>query len=892
MTTPVIETARSYLAAGLSVIPVRADGSKAPVEREWDKYAEMIAGERELQRWFGGGKLLGIGIAGGKASGNLAVLDFETTDAYIDWRRTVPADTIDALSECPVVRTPSGGYHVWVRLTECTAGTVLARRPDPDDATKGKVLIEVRGDGHQVLAPGCPAECHKTGKLYEFVDRGWLDTAASGPVPIGVFVNWMETAASLNQWTPAKQPEPKRTARDREPSHEDPGTDFNRRGTWAEAGLFDAGWTWARELDGDRGTVKRPGKDAEGISGTLGIVSSRANHWPFFYSFSTNCPPPLQPNIPYDRFGMFIRLKHMGDVQAATKALLDKGYGVRKGRPPAVKPPMDGSPPIEPSAGYGHPDRIEIQLSPDLHINAHQVIEALAERDIGLFQFERRLVHIRRGVEPPAWLKRDAAAASIETVGDDHLACRISAVARFFSEKEKKRPVGEIVREYKQPPERLVRTARSIPTDRIRPLTAIVTAPTIRPDGSILNTPGYDAATGLYFDPADCPTINVPEHPTRAQVEAAVETLCYPLADFPFAESCHKSAAIAAILSLAGRWTFTGAVPLFLVDANRAGTGKGLLVNLCVLIVTGAEPPSMANTIDDDEMRKRLMSLAMAGELIVKIDNVPEHEALGTASLDSAITAGAVHDRLLSKNEMAKVPLRAVWFASGNNVRLFGDMARRTCHVRLVTDLENPEERPDVKEQHLLDHVRKERGRYLTAALTILRGWFAAGRPLQPLPNWGSFEAWSGIIRQAVVWAGLTDPYATRKGLLGHSDPVAAAFKVLVANWNNVDPSGSGLTAAKLLDYLKTPTDDQDARDALKDAVLELCPGKGTEMPSTKMVGKRFTSLKGRVANGLRLNGEPGRGGIVVWTVKPVGGCGGSGGFNPKPSRENLFGEE
>ncbi|MFO0806051.1 MAG: bifunctional DNA primase/polymerase [Gemmataceae bacterium] len=156
MNSPVLETARRYLAAGLSVIPVRADGSKAPAEPKWDRFAEMIASDRELQRWFGGGRLMGIGIAGGKASGNLAVLDFETTDSYIDWRRIVPADTADALSECPVVRTPSGGFHVWVRLTECTAGTVLARRPDPEDPTKGKVLVEVRGDGHQVPRPAVP----------------------------------------------------------------------------------------------------------------------------------------------------------------------------------------------------------------------------------------------------------------------------------------------------------------------------------------------------------------------------------------------------------------------------------------------------------------------------------------------------------------------------------------------------------------------------------------------------------------------------------------------------------------------------------------------------------------------------------------------------------------
>lgn len=47
----------------------------------------------------------------------------------------------------------------------------------------------------------------------------------------------------------------------------------------------------------------------------------------------------------------------------------------------------------------------------------------------------------------------------------------------------------------------------------IRPLTGIIEAPTIRRDGSILQTPGYDAATGLMFDcHAEFPL--VPESPS------------------------------------------------------------------------------------------------------------------------------------------------------------------------------------------------------------------------------------------------------------------------------------------------------------------------------------------------------------------------------------------
>ena len=38
----------------------------------------------------------------------------------------------------------------------------------------------------------------------------------------------------------------------------------------------------------------------------------------------------------------------------------------------------------------------------------------------------------------------------------------------------------------------------------------------------------------------------------------------------------------------------------------------------------------------------------------------------------------------------------------------------------------------------------RNRGQLLSAALTILRGWIAAGRPTHGLVPWGSYEGWSG----------------------------------------------------------------------------------------------------------------------------------------------------
>jgi hypothetical protein len=340
------DAARRYVELGFSVIPVRADGSKAPLESGWREFSDRQPRTEELKHWFGNGSVCGIGIPCGPASGNLAVLDFETGDVWERWRALLSSETVDFIDRCPIVRTPSGGVHVWCRSSQRTAGTVLAR-----DKDKG-VLIEIRGDGHQVLAPGCPASCHKTGRLYEFIQK---PTETQRQVPLNVFAEWCDLAATLNEYV--RPPEATRTPppSERLANDKEPGTDFNYRGTWEETGLFETGWVWVRQYDSERGTVRRPGK-CEGISGTIGMVTSREHSWPLFFCFTSN-GQPFELQRGYDRFGTYARVNHAGDLVAAARALAERGYGEQTRRSPSrpkgdPKHPKNGSP-TAPSAGSG-----------------------------------------------------------------------------------------------------------------------------------------------------------------------------------------------------------------------------------------------------------------------------------------------------------------------------------------------------------------------------------------------------------------------------------------------------------------------------------------------------------------------------------------------------------
>ena len=333
-----LAVARCYRAVGLSVVPVHADGSKAPKLVAWTRYGDEPPSDVELVEWFGRGRPGGLGIPGGPASGNLSVLDFETAAVWEEWLGGLTKEQRAEVESCPLARTPRGGAHLYARLEYPTRGVTLAEEPAGVDPSSGRVktktLIETRAHGEQVLAPGCPPECHPERKPYRWERLAWVGGGPGHVVPAETWVSWLELAASLTR-VERRHAERRPDTRDRRSvSADDPGTDFNRRGTWEEAGLYASGAAVVRDYGDDRATVRRPGKD-RGISGTVGLVSSAANGWPLFHCFTSNWPP-FESRGNYDRFGVFARLACGGDFKAAAKELRAMGYGKQDGPRPSV----------------------------------------------------------------------------------------------------------------------------------------------------------------------------------------------------------------------------------------------------------------------------------------------------------------------------------------------------------------------------------------------------------------------------------------------------------------------------------------------------------------------------------------------------------------------------
>jgi hypothetical protein len=287
-------------------------------------------------------------------------------------------------------------------------------------------------------------------------------------------------------------------------------------------------------------------------------------------------------------------------------------------------------------------------------------------------------------------------------------------------------------------------------------LEGIVQSPVLRPDGTILVEPGYDPITHLYYaKTADLKIPEIPENPSDSDVEGYLGYLSEAIRDFPFVGDADRANAFAFLFTLPLRPTILGSVPMAAITKPAPGTGASLFVDSVAIIGTGNVAPMAGLPRDDDEMRKYITSRLIAGDPLVSFDNL--ELPLWSPSLCRALTCHEWEDRVLGQSVTVRLPQRAVWVANGNNLKIRGDLPRRTYPIRFDARLSKPWERENFRHADLRSWVKRWRGDLLAAILTISRAWFVAGKPepQRPVPVLGGFEEWATTIGGILAFAGV-----------------------------------------------------------------------------------------------------------------------------------------
>ena len=275
---------------------------------------------------------------------------------------------------------------------------------------------------------------------------------------------------------------------------------------------------------------------------------------------------------------------------------------------------------------------------------------------------------------------------------------------------------------------------------RLPRVAGVITTPTLRPDGSLLLGARLRPGTRLYLTQnEDLRMPEIPERPSRAEAERALQLLSDLLTGFPFVEPIDKAVALSCLMTPALRGALPTA-PLQAINAPTPGTGKSFLIDLAATISTGRLCPVIAAGKTEEETEKRLASLLIAGVPIVSIDNVSE--PIGGDFLCQFTERPLVHCRILGRSEAPEFENRSTIFVNGNNLRLLGDMSRRGVLCRLDAEIERPETRRF--SFNPIDRVLADRGTYVAAILTIARAYKEAGSPEVCGPI-ASYEQWSEL---------------------------------------------------------------------------------------------------------------------------------------------------
>ena len=308
--TPIsIETAASYLHAGLSVLPAIKSRNR-PAVGAWKTWSQRLPTDIEVEAWFSNGHEA-LCVVAGAVSGSLECIDFDhKAEAYPAWCAKIDSSLLASLV---VESTPSGGKHVVYR----SKGRVGGNQKLAQGVRDGKIatLVETRGEAGLFLCAPSPGYTLEQGDLAhvptisqeareallsaarELDEHPAVQERGSEPAP-PVAAPAASSAGFLTR----------------------PGDDFASRGD-PRPYLQAHGWTLCGEKSDGNELWTRPGKDARaGHSATLkdGV----------FFVFSSNAAP-FEPNRGYNAFQVYALLEHANDFRAATAALIDMGYGAR-----------------------------------------------------------------------------------------------------------------------------------------------------------------------------------------------------------------------------------------------------------------------------------------------------------------------------------------------------------------------------------------------------------------------------------------------------------------------------------------------------------------------------------------------------------------------------------
>jgi hypothetical protein len=666
-----------------------------------------------------------------------------------------------------------------------------------------RVLIETRGEGGFVVVAPSHGPTHPSGEPYERLSGGPSTMAVVSSDDLEAVYTLCRAVDAMPTEEKAKTaPRPKRelpagTVR--------PGDDYENKVDWPEiiGDEFDPIFT-----NGQTTYWRRKGKTS-GISATTGHSSDRDR----LYVFSTSTT--FEAETPYDKFAAYTHLTQGGTTtdhfkRAATE-LRSRGFGSEPPRrrlnsvPSQPGPFSDGSSALDPDAV---PDEHEL---PDGGPSLRVVAPARAELDItneadavdGLLAVmaSGQLPDLYKRASGPCWVyEDDQGNPLVRQLGTDNLRAYLAEhVTTYQVVKDPFTEGTKEVRELVMP-----KTCSTVLGRRdwpLSPLRGIVTAPVVRPDGSLIQAPGYDKPTGLYMHPRVPLRRLAPQVSAESIARAKDIVLGQMLADFPFVDDSDRAHYLGALLTPVLRPYFYGPTPMFVITATAPGSGKSLLKDIfksCYGISETAWPEN------DAELRKSITTqLYTTGQPVVVLDNLPNGHVIKSPVLSSLLTAEHWGDRVLGSTASVTMPNDRLWIITGNGLRTGGDNARRAVWVRLDPNCPDPDQRDGYKVGDLRPWLRANASTVVAALVTMVRAWLADGaKPVRVRK--GDYSEWASMIAGLLAFLDVPG-WMSAQGAGAGQDDEEQEWAAFLAAWHRTlgeEPVPTGMLLTRVADQV------------------------------------------------------------------------------------------
>ena len=321
----------------------------------------------------------------------------------------------------------------------------------------------------------------------------------------------------------------------------------------------------------------------------------------------------------------------------------------------------------------------------------------------------------------PTWNKGKVIAQVILERPTDRLVEDAEAIAQFMKRNKK----GDLIA--CDMPKRLALTLKARLLDLKFPvIAAIANTPSISPNGELIDRPGFDAETGVLYDPLEVAFPRVPDLPTESEIKAALDRLLLTLhtLDNDFVAPEDKGVALSTLMTSVARRALDFA-PLHGMDAPVAGSGKSMVIEIASIFATGHRAVVMSQGETREEFAKALGAVLMRGDQLIAIDNCDL--PLEGEILNQALTQSTLQVRILGRSEMVTVQAWALIAATGNNLTPKGDLVRRSIVARIDPKCARPELR-----QYNFDpiaYAMENRAQLVVDILTLLKAYHNKGCP-------------------------------------------------------------------------------------------------------------------------------------------------------------------